>query len=143
MPRNVSLYCQDLNFKKCTSKTKLISNPIKEITSDTSVENDKKLDELLPDKDKLFIVVYLDVSNLCRSSVQVLYNNWKVFLDNSFDDSVRNIIIPSDENRIEFFSLQNAKTMDLEQLIELQKRLENKNNSDEREEGKIRGSFSD
>ena len=125
------------------SKTKLISNPIKEITWDTSDENDKKLDELLPDKDKLFIVVYLDVSNLCRSSVQVLYNNWKVFLDNSFDDSVRNIIIPSDENRIEFFSLQNAKTMDLEQLIELQKRLENKNNSDEREEGKIRGSFSD
>lgn len=119
------------------SKTKLISNPIKEITWDTSVENDKKLDELLPDKDKLFIVLYLDVSNLCRSSVQVLYNNWKVFLDNSFDDSVRNIIIPSDENRIEFFSLQNAKTMDLEQLIELQKQLENKNNSDEREEGKI------
>ena len=38
---------------------------------------------------------------------------------------------------IEFFSLQNAKTMDLEQLIELQKQLENKNNSDEREEGKI------
>ena len=126
------------------SKTKLISNPIKEITWDTSDENDKKLDELLSDKDKLFIVLYLDVSNLCRSSVQVLYNNWKVFLDNSFDDSVRNIIIPSDENRIEFFSLQNAKTMDLEQLIELQKRLEIKNNSlDEREEGKIRGSFSD
>ena len=125
------------------SKTKLFSNPIKEITGDTSDENDKKLDELLPDKDKLFIVLYLDVSNLCRSSVQVLYNNWKVFLDNSFDDSVRNIIIPSDENRIEFFSLQNAKTLDLEQLIELQKRLENKNNSDEREEGKIRGSFSD
>ena len=125
------------------SKTKLISNPIKEITWDTSDENDKKLDELLPDKDKLFIVLYLDVSNLCRSSVHELYNNWKVFLNNSFDDSVRNIIIPSDENRIEFFSLQNAKTMDLEQLIELQKRLENKNNSDEREEGKIRGSFSD
>ena len=125
------------------SKTKLISNPIKEITWDTSDENDKKLDELLPDKDKLFIVLYLDVSNLCRSSVKVLYNNWKVFLDNSFDDSVRNIIIPSDENRIGFFSLQNAKTLDLEQLIELQKRLENKNNSDEREEGKIRGSFSD
>lgn len=125
------------------SKTKLISNPIKEITWDTSVENGKKFDELLPDKDKLFIVLYLDVSNLCRSSVQILYNNWKVFLDNSFDDSVRNIIIPSDENRIEFFSLQNAKTLDLEQLIELQKRLENKNNSDEREEGKIRGSFSD
>ena len=61
------------------SKTKLISNPIKEITWDTSDENDKKLDELLTDKDKLFIVLYLDVSNLCRSSVQVLYNNWKVF----------------------------------------------------------------
>ena len=39
------------------SKTKLISNSIKEITWDTSDENDKKLDELLPDKDKLFIVV--------------------------------------------------------------------------------------
>ena len=125
------------------SKTKLISNPIKEITWDTSVENDKKLDELLPDKDKLFIVLYLDVSNLCPSRVKELYNNWKVFLNNDFDDSVRNIIIPSDENRIEFFSLQNAKTMDLEQLIELQKRLEIKNNSDEREKGKIRGSFSD
>ena len=125
------------------SKTKLISNPIKEITWDTSVENGKKLDELLLDKDKLFIVLYLDVSNLCRSRVKELYNNWKVFLNNDFDDSVRHIIIPSDENRIEFFSLQNAKTMDLEQLIELQKRLENKNNSDEREEGKIRGSFSD
>ena len=62
------------------SKTKLISDSIKEITWDTSDENDKKLD---------------------------------------------------------------AKTMNLEQLIELQKRLENKNNSDEREEGKIRGSFSD
>ena len=126
-----------------TSKTKLISNPIKEITWDTSDENDKKLDELLLDKDKLFIVLYLDVSNLCPSRVKELYNNWKVFLNNDFDDSVRNIIIPSDENRIEFFSLQNAKTMDLEQLIELQKQLENKNNSDEREEGKIRGSFSD
>ena len=125
------------------SKTKLISDSIKEITWDTSYENDKKLDELLLDKDKLFIVLYLDVSNLCPSRVKELYNNWKVFLNNDFDDSVRNIIIPSDENRIEFFSLQNAKTMDLEQLIELQKRLENKNNSDEREEGKIRGSFSD
>ena len=125
------------------SKTKLISNSIKEITWDTSDENDKKLDELLLDKDKLFIVLYLDVSNLCPSRVKELYNNWKVFLNNDFDDSVRNIIIPSDENRIEFFSLQKAKTMDLEQLIELQKQLENKNNSDEREEGKIRGSFSD
>ena len=61
------------------SKTKLISNSIKEITWDTSVENDKKLDELLLDKDKLFIVLYLDVSNLCPSSVKELYNNWKVF----------------------------------------------------------------
>ena len=125
------------------SKTKLFSNPIKEITGDTSDENDKKLDELLPDKDKLFIVLYLDVSKLSSSNVKILFNNWKVFLDTNFDDSVRNIIIPSDENRIEFFSLQNAKTMDLEQLIELQKRLENKNNSEEKEEGKIRGSFSD
>lgn len=126
-----------------TSKTKLISNPIKEITSDTSVENDKKLDELLPDKDKLFIVVYLDVRKLSSSYAQRMFHFWKDYMDTNFDDSVRNIIIPSDENRIEFFSLQNAKTMDLEQLIELQKRLENKNNSDEREEGKIRGSFSD
>ena len=125
------------------SKTKLISNPIKEITSDTSVENDKKLDELLPDKDKLFIVVYLDVRKLSSSDAKRMFHFWKDYMDTNFDDSVRNIIIPSDENRIEFFSLQNAKTMDLEQLIELQKRLENKNNSDEREEGKIRGSFSD
>ena len=125
------------------SKTKLISNPIKEITWDTSVENDKKLDELLPDKDKLFIVVYLDVRKLSSSNAKRMFHFWKDYMDTNFDDSVRNIIIPSDENRIEFFSLQNAKTMDLEQLIELQKRLENKNNSDEREEGKIRGSFSD
>lgn len=125
------------------SKTKLISNPIKEITWDTSVENDKKLDELLPDKDKLFIVVYLDVRKLNSSDAKRIFHFWKDYMDTNFDDSVRNIIIPSDENRIEFFSLQNAKTMDLEQLIELQKRLENKNNSDEREEGKIRGSFSD
>ena len=125
------------------SKTKLISNPIKEITWDTSDENDKKLDELLPDKDKLFIVVYLDVCKLSSSNAQRMFHFWKDYMDTNFDDSVRNIIIPSDENRIEFFSLQNAKTMDLEQLIELQKQLENKNNSDEREEGKIRGSFSD
>ena len=125
------------------SKTKLISNPIKEITWDTSVENDKKLDELLPDKDKLFIVVYLDVRKLSSSDAKRMFHFWKDYMDTNFDDSVRNIIIPSDENRIEFFSLQNAKTMDLEQLIELQKRLEIKNNSDEREEGKIRGSFSD
>ena len=125
------------------SKTKLISNPMKEITWDTSDENDKKLDELLPDKDKLFIVVYLDVRKLSSSDAKRMFHFWKDYMDTNFDDSVRNIIIPSDENRIEFFSLQNAKTMDLEQLIELQKRLENKNNSDEREEGKIRGSFSD
>ena len=125
------------------SKTKLISPSIKEINCDISVENEKKLDELLFDKDKLFIVVYLNVSGLSPSNKNILINNWDFFLDNDFDGSVRHIIIPSDENRIEFFSLQNAKTMDLEQLIELQKRLENKNNSDEREEGKIRGSFSD
>ena len=118
------------------SKIKLISNSIKEITWDTSDENDKKLDELLPDKDKLFIVVYLDVRKLSSSNAQRMFHFWKDYMDTNFDDSVRNIIIPSDENRIEFFSLQNAKTMDLEQLIELQKRLENKNNSDEREEGK-------
>ena len=42
------------------------------------------------------------------------------------------------------FSKTKLKTMNLEQLIELQKRLEIKNNSlDDREEGKIRGSFSD
>ena len=125
------------------SKTKLISPSIKEINCDISVENEKKLDELLPDKDKLFIVLYLNVSGLSPSNKNILINNWDFFLGNDFDDSVRHIIIPSDENRIEFFSLQNAKTMDLEQLIELQKRLEIKNNSDEREEGKIRGSFSD
>ena len=125
------------------SKTKLISPSIKEINCDISVENEKKLDELLPDKDKLFIVLYLNVSGLSPSNKNILINNWDFFLDNDFDDSVRHIIIPSDENRIEFFSLQNAKTMDVEQLIELQKRLEIKNNSDEREEGKIRGSFSD
>ena len=61
------------------SKTKLISNPMKEITWDTSDENDKKLDELLLDKDKLFIVLYLDVSNLRPSRVKELCNNWKVF----------------------------------------------------------------
>ena len=126
------------------SKTKLISPSIKEINCDISVENEKKLDELLFDKDKLFIVVYLNVSGLSPSNKNILINNWDFFLGNDFDDSVRHIIIPTfDENRIEFFSLQNAKTMDLEQLIELQKRLEIKNNSDEREEGKIRGSFSD
>ena len=125
------------------SKTKLISPSIKEINCNISVENEKKLDELLPDKDKLFIVLYLNVSGLSPSNKNILINNWDFFLGNNFDDSVRHIIIPSDENRIEFFSLQNAKTMDLEQLIELQKRLEIKNNSDEREEGKIRGSFSD
>lgn len=125
------------------SKTKLISNPIKEITWDTSDENDKKLDELLLDKDKLFIVVYLDIRKLSSSDAKRIFHFWKDYMDTNFDDSVRNIIIPSDENRIEFFSLQNAKTLDLEQLIELQKRFENKNNSDEREEGKIRGSFSD
>ena len=125
------------------SKTKLISPSIKEINCDISVENEKKLDELLFDKDKLFIVVYLNVSGLSPANKNILINTWDFFLDNDFDDSVRHIIIPSDENRIEFFSLQNAKTMDLEQLIELQKRLENKNNSDEKEEGKIRGSFSD
>ena len=125
------------------SKTKLISPSIKEINCDISVENEKKLDELLLDKDKLFIVLYLNVSGLSPSNKNILINNWDFILDNDFDDSVRHIIIPSDENRIEFFSLQNAKTMDLEQLIELQKRLEIKNNSDEREEGKIRGSFSD
>ena len=126
------------------SKTKLISPSIKEINCDISVENEKKLDELLPDKDKLFIVLYLNVSGLSPSNKNILINNWDFFLGNDFDDSVRHIIIPTfDENRIEFFSLQNAKTMDLEQLIELQKRLEIKNNSDEREEGKIRGSFSD
>ena len=125
-------------------KTKLISPSIKEINCDISVENEKKLDELLPDKDKLFIVLYLNVSGLSPSNKNILINNWDFFLGNNFDDSVRHIIIPTfDENRIEFFSLQNAKTMDLEQLIELQKRLEIKNNSDEREEGKIRGSFSD
>ena len=37
------------------SKTTLISDSIKEITWDTAYENDKKLDELLLDKDKLFI----------------------------------------------------------------------------------------
>ena len=125
------------------SKTKLISPSIKEINCDISVENEKKLDELLPDKDKLFIVLYLNVSGLSPSNKNILINNQDFILDNDFDDSVRHILIPSDENRIEFFSLQNAKTMDLEELIELQKRLENKNNSDEREEGKIRGSFSD
>lgn len=125
------------------SKTKLISDSIKEITWDTSDENDKKLDELLLDKDKLFIVVYLDVCKLSSSNAQRMFHFWKDYMDTNFDDSVCNIIIPSDENRIEFFSLQNAKTMDLEQLIELQKQLKNKNNSDEREEGKIRGSFSD
>ena len=119
------------------SKTKLISDSIKEITWDTSDENDKKLDELLPDKDKLFIVVYLDVRKLSSSDAKRMSHFWKDYMDTNFDDSVRNIIIPSDENRIEFFSLQNVKTMDLEQLIELQKQLENKNNSDEREEGKI------
>ena len=106
------------------SKTKLISPSIKEINCDISVENEKKLDELLFDKDKLFIVVYLNVSGLSPSNKNILINNWDFFLDNDFDGSVRHIIIPSDENRIEFFSLQNAKTMDLEQLIELQKRLE-------------------
>ena len=107
------------------SKTKLISPSIKEINCDISVENEKKLDELLFDKDKLFIVVYLNVSGLSPSNKNILINNWDFFLGNDFDDSVRHIIIPTfDENRIEFFSLQNAKTMDLEQLIELQKRLE-------------------
>ena len=107
------------------SKTKLISPSIKEINCDISVENEKKLDELLPDKDKLFIVLYLNVSGLSPSNKNILINNWDFFLGNDFDDSVRHIIIPTfDENIIEFFSLQNAKTMDLEQLIELQKRLE-------------------
>lgn len=106
------------------SKTKLISPSIKEINCDISVENEKKLDELLPDKDKLFIVLYLNVSGLSSSNAQRMFHFWKDYMDTNFDDSVRNIIIPSDENRIEFFSLQNAKTMDLEQLIELQKRLE-------------------
>ena len=63
------------------SKTKLISNPIKEITWDTSDENDKKLDELLPDKDKLFIVVYLDVRKLSSSDAKRMFHFWKDYMD--------------------------------------------------------------
>ena len=63
------------------SKTKLISNPIKEITWDTSDENDKKLDELLPDKDKLFIVVYLDVRKLSSSDAKRMCHFWKDYMD--------------------------------------------------------------
>lgn len=110
----------------------------------TSNENDEKLDETMKDKDKLFIVVYINVNKLSLPNAKKLFHIWKDYMDTNFDDSVRSIIVPSDKNRIEFFSLQNAKTMDLEQLIELQNRLEIKNNSlDEREERKIRGSFSD
>ena len=93
------------------SKTKLISNPIKEITWDTSDENDKKLDELLLDKDKLFIVVYLDVRKLSSSDAQRMFHFWKDYMDTNFDDSVRNIIIPSDENRIEFLILSKMQRL--------------------------------
>ena len=68
------------------SKTKLISNPIKEITWDTSDENDKKLDELLPDKDKLFIVVYLDVRKLSSSDAKTFSSFcFSVFIILPFD----------------------------------------------------------
>ena len=98
----------------------------------------------MKDKDKLFIVVYINVNKSSPSNAQRLFHTWKDYMDTNFDDSVRSIIVPSDKNRIEFFSLQNAQTVDLEQLMELQNRLEIKNNSlDEREEGKIRGSYSD
>lgn len=120
------------------------SSFIEPIGWSTSDENDEKLDGTMKDKDKLFIVVYINVNKSSPSNAQRLLHTWKDYMDTNFDDSVRSIIVPSDKNRIEFFSLQNAQTVDLEQLMELQNQLEIKNNSlDEREEGKIRGSYSD
>lgn len=133
--------CKSSDFLSIKSS----SSFVEPVGRNTSVENDEKLNETMKDKDKLFIVVYINVDKLNSSIVRKkLFHNWKDYMDSNFDDSVRSIIVPSDKNEIEFFSLQNAQTVNLEQLLELQNRLEIKNNSlDEREEGKIRGSFSD
>lgn len=133
--------CKSSDFLSIKSS----SSFVEPVGRNTSVENDEKLNETMKDKDKLFIVVYINVDKLNSSIVRKkLFHNWKDYMDSNFDDSVRSIIVPSDKNEIEFFSLQNAQTVNLKQLLELQNRLEIKNNSlDEREERKIRGSFSD
>lgn len=76
------------------------------------------MNKQLKDKDKLWIVVYIDVKGMCKSSayrqIVEFRNHYK------FDESVNMIIVPVEEpTRIEFYNLEKAEPMTIEKLKEL------------------------
>lgn len=78
------------------------------------------MDELLKDKDKLWIVVYISIKGMHKVSayqrIVEFRNHYK------FDDSVNMIIVPVEEpTRIEFYNLEKAEPTTIEKLKELLK----------------------
>lgn len=76
------------------------------------------MNKQLKDKDKLWIVAYIDVKGMCKSSacrqIVEFRNHYK------FDESVNMIIVPVEEpTRIEFYNLEKAEPMTIEKLKEL------------------------
>lgn len=78
------------------------------------------MDELLKDKDKLWIVVYISIKGMHKVSayqrIVEFRNHYK------FDETVNMIIVPVEEpTHIEFYNLEKAEPMTIEKLKELLK----------------------
>lgn len=76
------------------------------------------MNELIKDKDKLWIVVYICIKGMHKISA---YQRIVEFRNHyQFDESVNMIIVPVDEpTRIEFYNLEKAEPMTSEKLKEL------------------------
>ena len=76
------------------------------------------MDELLKDKDKLWIVAYICIKGMPKVTA---YQQLEAFRNRyKFDESVNMIILPVEEpTRIEFYNLEKAEPMTIEKLKEL------------------------
>ena len=70
------------------------------------------------DKDKLWIVAYISVKEMCKSRA---YQQLAEFRNHyQFDESVNMIIVPVEEpTRIEFYNLEKAEPTSINKLKEL------------------------
>ena len=76
------------------------------------------MDELLKDKDKLWIVAYICVKGVPKATAYQRLAEFRNYY--KFDGSVNMIIVPIEEpTRIEFYNLEKAEPMTIEKLKEL------------------------
>ena len=86
----------------------------------------KQTHEQLLDKDKLFIVLYLDIYGIDNADLPSYVNEVYAHILKDLDNTVRAYIIPTrnGETRMEFYNIENVEKKTLDDIVKMKEDLD-------------------